>query len=305
MEKENLCIVCGKLKPSTNKKYCSKTCRYKDSEFKRIRWNSKESLEKNPKYRESIKRGGRKQSLLRKKRAAEGTLKVWNKGLTKETDDRIKKISEDRKGKNNPIHKVLSDPRRMAKWGRNISKSLKGKHRGPLEQRFGKKRADKIKKILSNAAKKRTIHGHTGKKHTPAAKRKMSISISKALKAGKMQKAFTMPMKFFHIILRGLKINELFVREYILGRYSIDFCAPTLKLAIEVDGDFWHSNPLKFPDGPIYDSQKANLINDKKKEKYLKKKGWHLLRFWENDIYTNPEDIANILLETIDEISKT
>lgn len=44
----------------------------------------------------------KKQSETRKRLFREGKLKVWNKGLTKETNNSIKKESIRRKGKNNP-----------------------------------------------------------------------------------------------------------------------------------------------------------------------------------------------------------
>lgn len=40
----------------------------------------------------------------------------WNKGLTKETNSSLKKISENRMGDKNPIHKVLNDPVLKEKW---------------------------------------------------------------------------------------------------------------------------------------------------------------------------------------------
>ncbi|AND39586.1 endonuclease domain-containing protein [Cytobacillus oceanisediminis] len=50
------------------------------------------------------------------------------------------------------------------------------------------------------------------------------------------------------------------------GRYSIDLAIPTLKLAIECDGKAFHSSP----------AQKAH---DRRKNAFLRKNGWHVLRF--------------------------
>lgn len=50
------------------------------------------------------------------------------------------------------------------------------------------------------------------------------------------------------------------------GRYSIDLAIPSLKLAIECDGKAYHSSP----------AQKAH---DRRKNAFLRKNGWRVLRF--------------------------
>jgi very-short-patch-repair endonuclease len=63
------------------------------------------------------------------------------------------------------------------------------------------------------------------------------------------------------------------------------------RLAFEVDGDFWHSNPKKYKNGPIYKSQKRNARVQKAKETYLKNRDWQIFRFWEDDILNNREEV--------------
>jgi len=48
---------------------------------------------------------------------------IWNKGLTKNTSESMKRIADGRIGKNNPIHKVLNDPEKKKKWLDNVEKS--------------------------------------------------------------------------------------------------------------------------------------------------------------------------------------
>ena len=67
------------------------------------------------------------------------------------------------------------------------------------------------------------------------------------------------------------------------------------KILIEVDGDYWHCNPNgKFPQ-PIYEAQKANLIQDKVKEVWCLNNEFKLLRFWEKDINERPEWVIDEL----------
>ena len=94
------------------------------------------------------------------------------------------------------------------------------------------------------------------------------------------------------------KINNLlmhldidFEREKIFGYYSIDNYLPKYNLAIEVMGDYWHSNPLIYnrKNRLINDCQYRGIIKDKAKNTYLKNKGITTLYIWESDINKNPE----------------
>lgn len=56
------------------------------------------------------------------------------------------------------------------------------------------------------------------------------------------------------------------ISQYPVGKYRIDLSFPAYKIAIECDGKAYHSSP----------SQKAH---DRKKDRYLRSKGWTVLRF--------------------------
>lgn len=61
----------------------------------------------------------------------------------------------------------------------------------------------------------------------------------------------------------GLKYEHPFQLD---GIFNIDFAMPDKKIAIECDGLYWHS-------------RQRNQSYDKRKEQYLIKRGWTLLRF--------------------------
>lgn len=78
-----------------------------------------------------------------------------------------------------------------------------------------------------------------------------------------------------------------FTRQHKLGSKYFDFCIPSLKILIEVDGDFWHGNTATgygSPSKRIHESRK----NDAFKNGLAKAYGYKLLRFWESDIRKNP-----------------
>lgn len=301
MENNN-CLVCGEDK-KTNKKYCSIECRYKDSHFKTYHWNSKENLEKHPELIEKAENASKKAGEVLRKKYENGEIKVWNDGLTKETNDTLKKMSEDRMGDKNPIHKILGDKDKVKKWTDNVSKALKGKKYGPNEERFGEEKAKQMSDKMSNSAKKREIHGHSGHKHTEETKQKIRESNARRLANKTIKYELTEPMKIFLKLLQKLKIDG-FINEYLFDYYSIDFAYPKLKLAVEIDGDFWHCNPNTRHAEPKHEIQKKNIANDKRKETFLKNKEWSILRFWESDLHNNIEFVERTLIQRINELSK-
>ena len=68
------------------------------------------------------------------------------------------------------------------------------------------------------------------------------------------------------------------------------------RLAIFIDGCFWHKCPIDFKEP---ESRKefwmrkinANVVRDKKVNTALESLGWFVLRFWEHDVTKNPEEI--------------
>lgn len=59
--------------------------------------------------------------------------------------------------------------------------------------------------------------------------------------------------------------SEVWVQEYRLGWYAIDLALPLRRIAVELDGEYWHSLP----------NVKAN---DQRKASYLASQGWRLER---------------------------
>lgn len=91
-------------------------------------------------------------------------------------------------------------------------------------------------------------------------------------------------------------LAELFRKERIFGwrrNYNLagkpDFVFPALKLAVFVDGCFWHGCPKhgRIPaSNRKYWKQKIerNAMRDKSVVRGLRGAGWHVARFWEHDL---------------------
>ena len=70
-----------------------------------------------------------------------------------------------------------------------------------------------------------------------------------------------------------------------------DFVFPRFKIAVFIDGCFWHGCPshCRMPSSNVfYWSNKIenNKIRDKKITKALKMKAWQVIRIWEHEIKT-------------------
>jgi len=75
-----------------------------------------------------------------------------------------------------------------------------------------------------------------------------------------------------------------------------DIAFPRHKLAIFIDGDFWHGYNLeklrKKPPKKYWATKiKRNIMRDRANAILLKKMGWSVLRLWEHHIEKNPQAI--------------
>lgn len=78
-----------------------------------------------------------------------------------------------------------------------------------------------------------------------------------------------------------------------------DFVFPRARLAVFVDGDFWHGNPSKFrvpKSNQIYWEGKirGNMARDLQNNQLLQQKGWRVLRIWESSL-RDEESVASKL----------
>lgn len=210
-------------------------------------------------------------------------LKKINEGKTFEeiwgdpkSEKRVKAISDTRKnkfasGEYDHIKEAIKENRKNPELGKKISQSAKGVPK-PKPEGFG-----------------------VGRKHSEETKEKMSESaIENLLKTGKVKRS-KLEFKFEGILI-GLNLNythSLYIPQV---KKIYDFYLPDYNILIEVDGDFWHCNPNKFPQ-PTCKTQEINLENDKEKNQWANENGYKLIRFWEDDINNNIKEVKRTLME--------
>lgn len=79
---------------------------------------------------------------------------------------------------------------------------------------------------------------------------------------------------------------------------------PTINFLIEIDGDFFHSNPNIVDENKLNPMQKHNKWVDKIKNEWALMHGLPLLRIWEEDIRKHPKKVEKMLKEELDKARK-
>lgn len=175
---------------------------------------------------------------------------AWNGGLTKENNDIIKKISEDRRG---------------------------------IEF------SEETLKKMSESAKVREIHGHTGHKHSEESKQIMREKAIARFKKGEFPQTNSLPHRMVREFLLEI-FGENIKEEFGYGGFVFDFKVDTY--LIEVQGDYFHCNPETRHATPKSDMQKNNLERDERKRNFVKENlEYELIEVWENDIINNIEKV--------------
>jgi len=90
-----------------------------------------------------------------------------------------------------------------------------------------------------------------------------------------------------------IQLEVGYIKEYPISKYVVDFFVNGL--IIEVQGAFWHCDPLLFPNGPKYDNQKIIVQKDKNKKELLLSMGYSILYIWETDIKFRKQELIESL----------
>ena len=108
----------------------------------------------------------------------------------------------------------------------------------------------------------------------------------------------TKPQQIVNNLLDELNIK--YVNEYNCTYYSIDNYLNETGLMIEVMGDFWHCNPIKYS-SIEKEIHKKRIPKDKAKHTYIKNQyGIEILYIWESDIYNNSELCKKLIQTYVD-----
>jgi len=73
-----------------------------------------------------------------------------------------------------------------------------------------------------------------------------------------------------------------FVQEAALGRYCVDFLLPDSRVALEVDGTYWHQDGAR----------------EARRDRYIAKHGWRAVHVLDSEIENVP-DLTHLLASRI------
>lgn len=98
--------------------------------------------------------------------------------------------------------------------------------------------------------------------------------------------------------IRGYRIHL-----NLLGKPDIVFTKK--KIAIFIDGCFWHKCPVCFQEPETrkefwMKKIQSNVDRDKKVDERLKDDGWTVFRFWEHDVRKKPDAVVKVISKMIE-----
>lgn len=108
-----------------------------------------------------------------------------------------------------------------------------------------------------------------------------------AANARRLRHHMTPAERRFNRLVKEALPDHTFKCQVVIGRYIVDFCEPDLKLVIEIDG-----------------GQHCDNKADIKRDKALRRRGYTVIRFWNNEILTNPEGCLWTLKNAINDLKK-
>ncbi|HYD71492.1 MAG TPA: endonuclease domain-containing protein [Candidatus Binatia bacterium] len=80
-------------------------------------------------------------------------------------------------------------------------------------------------------------------------------------------------------------IKRKFRRQHTIGVYAVDFACPAVKLVIEFDG-------------PLHD-EPEQIEFDAQRTEYLKLNGWRVLRFKNDDVFSDSGAVLRKIVEAV------
>lgn len=250
-----ICVFCKKKfkskPPHEKRKYCSKRCQ---GDHLKILYKG----EGNP----SFKKKYSKEEITKRRNA---TIKLWEDSSYRENILKKLKTAQDKSIKEFGV---------SLGWSKESSKKRKETYIKTFEiDHNWKKKTKEERRKCDDTCLERY------KKESWEIAREALLNIQETSIELKMQKILE-------------KLNIGFEKQYRIyyetRKYrTYDFYVPCKNLLIEVDGDYWHSNPNFYKLESLTQSQKKNKINDEFKNQLAVLNNKFLVRFWETDIKSN------------------
>lgn len=177
------------------------------------------------------------------------------------------------RGENNPIHQVrhlYEDPEYVARISRGLREHAEERRGSTYEEVYGEEKATEYKEKLRLAS--------------PA-------------RLSKFTRRETQPERIVREILESEGVT--FEAEFPIGPYTVDFLVGST--VIQADGDYWHGNPALYDDSKLNDTQRRRRRLDASCDSFLTRRGYSVLRLWEQDLLSFPEKCRLTIMKSVGE----
>jgi len=259
----------------------------------------------------------------------------WTRGLTKDKDQRIarlaksikeayrikrrERIKEMEKEFSKPIKEIINE----LYWRDNLNQEqiaeklrIDRKIIIELMKKFKISKRPKYQYISSLKGENHSLYGKTWEHlHGKEDAKKRKAIYSSRFRKLTIRRLENNEFPFFDTKIEKKIAKELlkkkipFIKQFNMGnKFVCDFAIPIYKIIIECDGDYWHANPKIYDYKKLDLRQKNKIKRDKLKDKFITKKDWRILRFFESDINSNVsrciDKIEKNIRQRIEQIKK-
>lgn len=101
------------------------------------------------------------------------------------------------------------------------------------------------------------------------------------------------------------KLNIPHSKQYWINKKSYDIIITNTNILIEVNGDFWHANPIDYKENDIlphpFKSVTAKELweKDLEKKKLAESKGYKIIYIWEKELKENKDNLLDLIINKI------
>ncbi len=110
-------------------------------------------------------------------------------------------------------------------------------------------------------------------------------SITPLQKARKLRHNMTEAERKLWSLIRDKQLSVHFRRQVPVGPYIVDFLSRKVKLIVELDGSQHY--------------EKKSLIYDSKRDEYLRKRGFMVIRFNDRELLSNNDSVREVIYQHI------
>lgn len=92
------------------------------------------------------------------------------------------------------------------------------------------------------------------------------------------------------LLASGLPFRE---QVLIAGKFTVDALIEDRSVVVQWDGDYWHGFRPANDNRPLSERQARRVALDRSQDAYMTKAGYTVLRFWEHEVWKNPDDVRS------------